>query len=437
LSRQLENDGNWPNGHAGAATASHMKLAAMTFGTEGDTRPIAALCRALMDSGHDVTLLAAEGTLRSAEELNVPHATLTGDMRGALLSIAAVVSGKSSPNAQAQALARVANENAAAWMHETLGVAAGCDALLCAGLAGFAGLSVAEKLGIPVIGAGMFPLTPTAEFPAPFLPPRKMPRWVNRFSHRLVVQLLWRAFRRATNDARGTVLGLPPRRKPWTNQPMLYGISPSLLPRPADWPSNAYICGQWLRPVNHWDPPQSLKDFLVEGDAPIYIGFGSMVGFARNALLDAVVAAVAERRALFYPGWSGTQDLQLPNNFFVLDDTPHDWLFPRTSLIIHHGGSGTTHSAARSGIPSIVLPFAGDQPFWAERLRLLGVTPDYTSVRQISATSLARAIDIAGSAQMRARAASLGETMRTEDGLASAVKTIEVLLHTGVKRAES
>lgn len=405
-----------------------MKLAAMTFGTEGDTRPIAALCRALMDFGHDVTLLACEKTLRSAEELNVPHATLAGDMRGALLSIAAVVSGKSSPNAQAQALARVANENAAVWMHAALAVAADCDALICAGLAGFAGLSVAEKLGIPVIGAGMFPLTPTAEFPAPFLPPRKTPRWLNRFSHRLVVQLLWRAFRKATNEARGQVLGLAPRRKPWTNHAMLYGISPTLLPKPADWPANAYICGHWLRPIHRWDPPRSLKDFLVEGDAPIYIGFGSMVGFDRKALLDPVVAAVAGRRALFYPGWSGTHELQLPNNFFVLDDTPHDWLFPQTSLIIHHGGSGTTHSAARSGIPSIVLPFAGDQPFWAERLRQLGVAPDYTSVRHINATSLTRAIDIAGSAPMRARAASLGETMRAEDGLASAVKTIDVLL---------
>jgi UDP:flavonoid glycosyltransferase YjiC (YdhE family) len=153
-----------------------------------------------------------------------------------------------------------------------------------------------------------------------------------------------------------------------------------------------------------------------------------MLGFNRNAVLDSIVDAVNGRRALFYPGWSGTQGLQLPNNFFVIDDTPHDWLFPKTSLVIHHGGSGTTHSAARSGIPSIVLPFAGDQAFWAERLRILGVAPDFTSVRHISSTSLAQAMDIAGSAQMRSRAASLGEAMRSEVGLASAVKTIEVLL---------
>ena len=405
-----------------------MKLTAVTFGTEGDTRPIAALCRALKDAGDDVTLLAPKDTLRSAEELDVPHAALTGDIRGALLGMAAIVSTKTSLNAHAQALAGIANENAAAWMREALSVTAGCDALIGAGLAAFAGISVAEKLGIPVIGAGMFPLNPSAEFPSPFLPPRKTPRWLNRFSHRLVVHMLWRAFRNATNEARATVLRLPARRKPWTSHPMLYGISPSLLPKPADWPSNAYMCGQWVHPISNWVPPRSLDEFLAAGDAPIYIGFGSMVGFDRNALFDSIIAAVNGRRALFYPGWSGTRGLQLPNNFLVIDDTPHDWLFPRTSLVIHHGGSGTTHSAARSGIPSVVLPFAGDQAFWAERLQILGVAPDSTSVRRISAASLAQAMDIAGSTQMRSRAASLGEAMRTEDGLASAVKTIEVLL---------
>jgi len=405
-----------------------MKMAAVTFGTEGDTRPIAGLCRALKDAGHDVTLLAAKDTLRSAEKLDVPHAALAGDIRGALLAMAAIVSANTSLNAHAQALARIANDNAAAWMRETLSVTTGCDALIGAGLAAFAGISVAEKLGIPVIGAGMFPLNPTAEFPSPLLPPWKTPGWLNRFSHHLVVHMLWRAFRKATNEARATVLSLPARRKPWTNHPMLYGISPSLLPKPADWPSNAYMCGQWVHPVSNWEPPRRLNEFLAAGDAPIYIGFGSMVGFDRNALFDSIIAAVNGRRALFYPGWSGIQGLQLPNNFLVIDDTPHDWLFPRTSLVMHHGGSGTTHSAARSGIPSIVLPFAGDQAFWAERLRILGVAPEFTSVRQISATALARAMDIAQSTPMRSRAAALGERMHTEDGLASAVNTIEVLL---------
>jgi len=139
-----------------------MKLVALTYGTEGDTRPIAALCRALMDTGYGVALLADGGTLGSARDLGVPHVALAGDIRGTLQSVSSAssfVAGKNSLNATAQALARIANENADAWMRQVLDAAAGSDGLIVAGLAAFIGFSAAEKLGIPVIGAGMIPLT--------------------------------------------------------------------------------------------------------------------------------------------------------------------------------------------------------------------------------------------------------------------------------------
>jgi sterol 3beta-glucosyltransferase len=275
----------------------------------------------------------------------------------------------------------------------------------------------------------MIPLTPTSEFPSAFLPPRRVPRLLNRLSHRFVAEMLWRAFRRAINEARVGVCGLPPRSELWSAHPMLYGISPSLLPRPADWPSNVYMCGQWVQSVDNRDAPWSLQDFLAAGEAPIYVGFGSIAGFDRNIIRDAVVTAVAGRRALFCPGWSGMQALELPKNFCLIEDTPHDWLFRRTSLVIHHGGSGTTHSAARSGRPSVVLPFAGDQPFWAGRLRVLGVAPKPISGRNVDAHALSRAIDAAGTAEMRDRATALGEKMRAEDGLTSAVAIIESLVN--------
>jgi sterol 3beta-glucosyltransferase len=389
------------------------------------------LCRALRDAGHDAMLLAAEGTLQSARDLGVPHAALAGDIRDLFRTSngdAPIGSSRLGVDATAKALARVANENVAAWMHQALECITNRDTVICSGLAAFAGLSVAEKLGIPALGAGMIPLTPTSEFPSAFMPPRQVPRLLNRFSHRLVTQMLWWAFRKATNRARVEVCNLPPRRKLWSAHPMLYGISPSLLPRPADWPSNAYMCGQWVRPVQNWDAPAPLRDFLAAGEAPIFVGFGSMVGFDRSVMRDAIVAAVGGRRTLFYPGWSGPQELRLPGNFCVVGDTPHNWLFPRTSLVIHHGGSGTTHSAAAAGVPSVVLPFAGDQPFWAERLWLLGVASESLNGRDITARSLERAINAAGAREMRTRAAALGERMASEDGLASAVATVESLV---------
>ena len=209
---------------------------------------------------------------------------------------------------------------------------------------------------------------------------------------------------------------------------MVYGVSPNLLPTPGDWPANVRLCGQWLTPSPAWAPPPALANFLSAGEAPIYIGFGSMTGFDNARLLHAIVEATAGRRALFHPGWSGIDPKALPDNFLVIGDTPHDWLFPRTAAVIHHGGSGTSHSAARAGVPSIVTPFAGDQFFWAERLRLAGVAPAAVDGRRPTAKAFARALDFAAVPRVRNRARSLGEKMSAENGVADAVTTLECLV---------
>lgn len=412
-----------------------MRLVVLTYGTEGDTRPLAVLSRALRDAGHKVILLADGGTLRSAEDLGVPYAAMAGDMRAMLQpgsQVSSAVSGKNSLSATTQALARIANENTGAWMRQVLETATGSDGIIVSGLAAFVGFSAAEKLSIPVIGVGMIPLTPTSEFPSPFVPEQWMPRWLNRFSYRLVNEALWRAFRQATNEARAKA-GLAPGRKIWLGHPMLYGISPTLVARPADWPANAWMCGQWVRTHREWDAPRPLQDFLSAGEAPIYVGFGSMAGFNQRALLDVVIAAVAGRRVVFYPGWgylglNGEDAMKLPPNFFVLSDTPHDWLFPRTSVVIHHGGSGTTHSAARAGVPSIVLPFAADQFFWARQSQKRGIAPVAVSGPKVTAAILSRAIEATQTPEMRERASEIGARMRLEDGLAKAVEGVHAFL---------
>lgn len=408
-----------------------MKFVVVTYGTEGDARPLAMLCRALMDAGHEARLLADAATLGAASALGVPTTALAGDIRGELQpggGISTVVSGADGFASTAKALARIANANADAWMRTVLEAGEGCDAVIVSGLAAFVGLSAAERLGVQAIGTGLIPITPTTAFPSPFLPPGRVPRLLNRTSHRFVNAMLWRAFRKATNTARERVCGLPPRRTLWTDHPMLYGVSPALLPRPADWPDNARVCGQWAVPAPDWSPPQALRDFLDAGEAPIYIGFGSMVGFDHRRLLDAVVGASAGRRTLFNPGWSGSDTSGLPGNVFVMDEAPHSWLFPRTSLVVHHGGSGTSHSATRAGRPSVVVPFAGDQFFWADRLHAAGVAGKPVSGKTLSAAALARGIEDAGHAQVRARARILGEAMAVEDGLTTAVSEIEVLM---------
>lgn len=406
-----------------------MKFLVLTYGTDGDTRPLAALSRALMDAGHEAHLLADASSLGTATALGVPVTALAGNIRATLgHNGAGGVFERNSANDTAKALTRLSNENAESWLRTTVAAGKGCDAIIMSGLAGFVGLSAAEYLGVKAIGTGMFPLTPTSAFSSPLVPPGKLPRMFNRASQRLINNLVWMMFRKAINKARARVCGLPPRKSLWVGHPMLYGVSPSLLPRPDDWPSNALVCGQWLAPAKQWSPPEMLSEFLAAGEPPIYIGFGSMGGFEPRQMRDAIVGGLAGRRAVFYPGWSGIEASQLPPNVFAVGDTPHDWLLPQTSVAVHHGGSGTTHSAARAGVPSVVVPFAGDQPFWADRLYQAGVGAKVSGWKALNAATLAESLRFVERDEVRSRARALGEKMRAEDGLKTAVQAIESLV---------
>ncbi|MGD9896707.1 MAG: glycosyltransferase [Candidatus Methylacidiphilaceae bacterium] len=404
-----------------------MKFVVATYGTEGDARPFAALCRGLMDAGHEARLLADVATLGSAKALGVPTASLAGDIRGILgrdPAIAHAVGKGGGFNQTTRALTKIAGENAESWLRSIVEAAEGCDAILAAGLAAFIGFSAAECLGVKAIGAGMIPITPTAAFPSPMLASSWVPSRFNRVSHRLVNAVLWNLFRAKTNAARAK-FKLPPRRSVWNGIPMVYGVSSRLLPKPADWAANVHLCGQWLATSPGWRPPSALVNFLASGEPPIYVGFGSMTGFVHAPLMEALSNAMANRRVLFHRGWSGIDPKALPSNFLAIDDTPHEWLFPRIAAAIHHGGSGTSHSAARAGVPSIVVPFAGDQFFWAERLRLAGASPAAVNGRRPKTEALARALEVAASVQVRNRARALGETMRAENGVLAAVTALE------------
>ncbi|PTT61895.1 glycosyltransferase, partial [Stenotrophomonas sp. HMWF003] len=153
-----------------------MRLLAITYGTEGDTRPLVMLCHGLMAAGHEVMLLAEGGTLGSARALGVPHAALEGDIHD---EVVALVSRGNNTLAASRGLARMARRHVPAWTRQADAAAAGCDAVLTGGLAAFVGMTVAERRGLPAIGLGMIPLTPTADFPSPFLPRLRLPGALN------------------------------------------------------------------------------------------------------------------------------------------------------------------------------------------------------------------------------------------------------------------
>ena len=79
-------------------------------------------------------------------------------------------------------------------------------------------------------------------------------------------------------------------------------------------------------------------------------------------------------------------------------------------------------------MPSLVIPHVGDQPYWADRLRRLGVAPEPQPVRGLDAERLAAAaLATAADPSMHQRATALASELEKERGLDEAVEAIEAL----------
>jgi UDP:flavonoid glycosyltransferase YjiC (YdhE family) len=129
-------------------------------------------------------------------------------------------------------------------------------------------------------------------------------------------------------------------------------------------------------------------------------------------------------RAIIHAGWAGLGD-DLPNEFLSIDYAPYDWLFERLAAVVHHGGSGTSGLAFRSGVPSLVVPFGFDQYYWGDRGAELGVSPELLSFKELNVDDLAARIHTAVTDKsMVEQAELLGKKLRAEDGVARAVEII-------------
>jgi sterol 3beta-glucosyltransferase len=417
-----------------------MRIAIVALGSQGDVQPYIALGKGLRAAGYQVRLLTHENfaglvTSHGLEfypmQGNVQELIETPEMRklvekGNFITLTLKT---------AKETERVAIQ----WAQAGLEACCGMD-LLIAGVGGlYLVLSFAEKLEIPLLQAFVFPFTPTKTFPG-ILFPQSLNRWggtVNWVSHQVLRQIIWQGSRSGDTAARKQVLDLPaspffgPHQSPYLHRyPTLYGFSPVVLAKPSDW-QNAHVTGYWfLDAAPDWTPPPDLMNFLEAGSPPIYIGFGSMGNRNPEETAELVLQALEKtgQRAILLAGWSGMQKEKMPDNAFLIKSVPHAWLFPRVAAVVHHGGAGTTAAGLRAGVPTIIIPFFGDQGFWGQRVADLGVGTAPIPRKQLTAERLAQAIQTAvGDRVMRQRAADLGAKIRSEDGVANAVAIIQKL----------
>jgi UDP:flavonoid glycosyltransferase YjiC (YdhE family) len=79
------------------------------------------------------------------------------------------------------------------------------------------------------------------------------------------------------------------------------------------------------------------------------------------------------KKIIIQSGWAGLKIEPARAEVFVVAKVSHDQLFKHASLVIHHGGAGTTASVLHAGVPHIVVPHLGDQLFFAKEMERIGV----------------------------------------------------------------
>jgi hypothetical protein len=274
------------------------------------------------------------------------------------------------------------------------------------------------------------PWSPTKYFSHPLAnmrPSTVDKRTANYLSYLMVETITWQGLGDLINDFREHVLGLNTMNPAWgpgvldrLKIPFTYCFSPALIPKPPDWRSHISITGfNFLPAPQDYAPPEDLAKFLANGSPPIYIGFGSIVVDDPNALTSLIFSAVeaAGVRALVSKGWGGLgADIEVPENVFLLGNCPHAWLFEHVSAVVHHGGAGTSAAGIACGKPTVIVPFFGDQPFWAAMIAKAGAGPGPLQFKELTSESLTEAIAFALRPETNEAAKELASKIKAENG---------------------
>jgi sterol 3beta-glucosyltransferase len=402
-----------------------MKIAIVCNDTRGGVQPYLALGIGLKRAGHNVSAVAPSEFTSMFAQNGIPITPLSGGDEVARLRTVGIE--EKGTLATLRFMREHLPRRIADWTLETLDACNGVD-VVTGGIGGMVtGLSVADRLGVPFIPTHLQPVgVRTSAYPGVLLP--WFPTWLGgaatTFSHTLSDQAAWMPFRSAMMKARKKALGLSGRPRAANGQPVLYGFSRYVLPAPTDSDVGQYVTGYWNMPARKWQPPVELEDFMAQSGTIVSFGFGSMAGQKPDELTEIVKTAIHRLgiRGIMITGSCMLADTQSSDQLYCINSIPHDWLFTRVHAVVHHGGAGTTGAVLQAGVPSVVVPFAVDQPFWAQRVEALRVAGKSIPRRKLTVDRLVASLQqVLGDNKIQQSAQRLGEKIRTENGVANAV----------------
>ncbi|GGP54618.1 glycosyltransferase [Saccharothrix coeruleofusca] len=398
-----------------------MRVLLTSWGSRGDVEPLAALAVALRGLGAEARVCAPpdEEFAELLARVGVPLVPLGPTVRS-------VVARPERPTVEDafRLAARLVAER-----FETLPAAAeGCDALVATGLMPAGARDVAEKLGIRYVLACFHLLgLPSRQFPPGARPGKPSPEGEtdNRVLWQQDAQRVNALYGEALNSHRAAI-GLPPvdnvRDHVLTDRPWL-AADPVLCPSRGMTDLDVVQTGAWVLPDDR-PLPEGLESFLAAGAPPVYVGFGSMASYVPKDIARVAIEAVRAqgRRVVLARGWAGLTPVDDAEDCFVVGEVNQQALFGRVAAVVHHGGAGTTLTAARAGAPQVVVPQIADQPRWAARVAELGIGAAHEGSTPTS-DSLSAALAAAMGPETRARAEAVSGEVRA-DGAAVAARLL-------------
>ncbi|KIW43655.1 uncharacterized protein PV06_04738 [Exophiala oligosperma] len=414
-----------------------LKITCLTIGSRGDVQPYIALCKALLAEGHKPRIATHAEFGPWVLKHGIDFAPVEGDP--AELMRICVENGMFT-----YSFLREASAKFRSWIDELLSSAwQACQDsdLLIESPSAMAGIHIAEALKIPYFRAFTMPWTRTRAYPHAFaVPEHKIGGAYNYYSYVMFDNVFWKAISGQVNRWRKKELGLRSTNmdKMQPNKvPFLYNFSPHVVVPPLDYPDWVRVTGYWfLDEAQDWTPPAELQKFIEkarkDGKKLVYIGFGSIVVSDPAALTKTVVESVlkADVRCILSKGWSDRlgdptavkTEVPLPADILQIKSAPHDWLFRQIDAAVHHGGAGTTGASLRAGVPTVIKPFFGDQFFFGSRVEDLGVG---ICMKKVNVSLFSRALwEATHSERMIVKARLLGEQIRKENGVQTAIQAI-------------
>jgi rhamnosyltransferase subunit B len=381
------------------------KVVLATFGSYGDLNPYLAIGIALSSQGVDVVVASPAVYRAAVERHGLQFAPLRPEIHEDDVELIEKVL---APWKGAEYLIRKLMMPAVEDMYEDLNRACdGADVLVSHVLV-YAGRVVAEQRKIPWMMAVLQPMTFFSAYEMPILPPLKFVRHLRFLGPAFCAWLIKLLFK--TNLSWGEPVRVLRRKLGLADgpNPIREGLfSPhgnlAMFPeayarRQADWPKHTFRCGFPFLDEDFTGSPMdsALSDFLATVEAPVVFTLGSSAVRIAPWLIE--VAAVASRKGKFPavilagPSAADVASRHPSAHIMIVASAPYYQLFPKSRVIVHSGGIGTTAQALRSGRPQVIVPFAFDQFDNAERVVRIGCGVELSTLKARDPEAILEAI---------------------------------------------